>query len=185
MFMSSLPSSSRESKPKKTSKRIRTVLSIAQKLEIIAHLDKGKSVQCLMKRFGVGQSTIFDVKYNKESILAFASQMDSKEGSTKRKTMKLVENEKLEEAMYVWFIQRRGKGDPISGPMVCEKTLLMNEKLGGPKDFKASHGWLHNFKSHHGIHELDVQGERLSVMQRPPRNSKIVLWSCWKRKAIL
>ncbi len=46
--------------------------------------------------------------------------------------------------------------------MVCEKALLMNKKLGGPKDFKASHGWLHNFKSRHGIRELDVQGEHLS-----------------------
>ncbi len=54
-----------------------------------------------MKRFGVGQSTIYDEKDNKESILAFASQRDSKDGSTKRKTMKLAENEKLEEAMYV------------------------------------------------------------------------------------
>ncbi len=127
--MSSLPSSSRESKPKKTSKRKRTVLSIAQKLEIITHLDKGESVQCLMKRFGVGESTIYDVKYNKESILAFASQMGGKEGSTKRKTMKLAENKKLEEAMYVWFIQCRSKGDPISDLMVCEKALLMNEKV--------------------------------------------------------
>ncbi len=46
--------------------------------------------------------------------------------------------------------------------MVCEKALFMNEKLGGPKDFKASHGWLHKFKSRHGICELDVQGECLS-----------------------
>ncbi len=88
--------------------------------------------------------------------------MDNKEGSTKRKTMKSAENEKLEEAVYVWFIQCRSKGDPISGPMVREKALLMNEKLGGAKDFKASHGWLHKFKSRHGIRELDVQGERLS-----------------------
>ena len=57
---------------------------------------------------------------------------------------------------------KRSQGDPISGPILCEKALQLNEKLGGSTDFKASTGWLRNFQSRHGIRSLDIQGERLS-----------------------
>ncbi|GFS58002.1 jerky-like protein [Trichonephila inaurata madagascariensis] len=35
-------------------------------------------------------------------------------------------------------------------------------KLGGLADFKASTGWIKNFKSRHGIRELQIEGESLS-----------------------
>ncbi|KAI4471816.1 hypothetical protein MML48_1g12419 [Holotrichia oblita] len=54
------------------------------------------------------------------------------------------------------------KGEPISGPLICEKALQVNEKLNGPKDFNTSSGWLKNFKTQHGIRELDIQGETFS-----------------------
>ncbi|XP_046663125.1 jerky protein homolog-like [Homalodisca vitripennis] len=57
---------------------------------------------------------------------------------------------------------KRTKGEPISGPLLCEKAIQINKKLGGSADFKASTGWLKNFKSRHGIRELDIQGEILS-----------------------
>lgn len=64
--------------------------------------------------------------------------------------------------MYIWFTQRRSLGEPISGPLICEKVLQFNEQLNEPKYFKASSGWFKNFKNRHGIRELDVQGEKLS-----------------------
>lgn len=80
----------------------------------------------------------------------------------KRKTFRTANNSALEDAMYVWFTQRRSLGEPLSGPLVCEKALQFNEKLGGPADFKASSGWLRNFKLRHGIRELEIHGEKLS-----------------------
>ncbi|GFV12263.1 jerky-like protein [Trichonephila clavipes] len=55
----------------------------------------------------------------------------------------------------------RSKGDPISGPLLCEKALELNEKLGGSADFNASNGRFKNFKSCHGIRELQIDGESL------------------------
>lgn len=57
--------------------------------------------------------------------------------------MKKPKDVNLEEAMFLWFIQRRSKGQPISGPLLCEKALEINEKLW-PPDFKASTGSLKN-----------------------------------------
>lgn len=145
-----------------SSKRSRHVLSIEKKLEIISRLEKGESGTNLAKIYDVGKATISDIKKNKDTILKFVSKLDSEDGSQKRKTMKGPKDEKLENAMFLWFIQRRSKGEPISGPLLCEKALVMNQKLGGPNDFKASTGWLKNFKSRHGIRELEIQGESLA-----------------------
>lgn len=81
--------------------------------------------------------------------------------------------------MYIWLIQRRSKGDPIFGLLLCEKALPLNEKLGGSRDFKASTSWLKNFKSRHSVRKLEVQGECLSsdsnAAERFKRRKKIYL----------
>ena len=43
-----------------------------------------------------------------------------------------------------------------------QKALELNKKLGGSSDFKASTGWLKNFKSRNGIRELQIERESLS-----------------------
>lgn len=89
--------------------------------------------------------------------------MDSGDGVKKRKVIKKAKNQELDKAMETWFIQKRSLNEPISGPLICEKALEVNEKLGGPEDFKASTGWLQKFKFRHGIRELQIQGESLSA----------------------
>ncbi|GFW79675.1 jerky-like protein [Trichonephila clavipes] len=68
----------------------------------------------------------------------------------------------LDRALYLWFSQRKSEVYPISGPLLCEKALELNEKLGGSADFKASTGWLKNFNSRHGIRRLQIESESLS-----------------------
>ncbi|GFS83491.1 jerky-like protein [Trichonephila clavipes] len=66
-------------------------------------------------------------------------------------------------ALYLWFSQRRSKSDPL----LCEKALELNEKFDGSAYFKASTGWLKNFKPRHGIRELQIEGEILpSIVHR-------------------
>lgn len=143
-------------------KRKHTTLNLEKKIEIIERLKKGESGASLAREYGVGKSTIFDIKSKQEAILQFACKQDSSEGTKNRKTLKSADNNDLENALYLWFTQRRSLGEPISGPMLCEKALEFNKKLNGPTDFKASSGWLSKFKQRHGIRQLDVQGESLS-----------------------
>ncbi|UYV74046.1 hypothetical protein LAZ67_11001968 [Cordylochernes scorpioides] len=77
--------------------------------------------------------------------------------------MKMAEKKDLDAAVYTWFMQLRSQGQPISGPLISEKALEMNEKIGGNPDFKASTSWLMCFKSRHGIRQLDIQCEKLSA----------------------
>jgi len=64
----------------------------------------------------------------------------------------------------LWFAQKRSQETPISGPILAAKALELNRQLN-PDDttFKASIGWLKNFKSRHGIRQLSNQGEKMSV----------------------
>lgn len=143
-------------------KRKHVSLTIKNKVEILDRLEKGESGSSLAKVFGVGKATITDIKKKKNDILNFASKVDSEDGSKLRKSIRSANDKSLEDAVYLWFTQRRSLGEPVSGPLICEKALYFNEKLGGSADFKASTGWLKNFKSRHGIRELKVEGESLS-----------------------
>lgn len=133
-----------------------------KKLEIIERLKKGENGASLAREYGVGKSTITDIKSKQDAIMQYACRQDSSEGPKNRKTLKPANNMALEDALYLWFTQRRSLGEPISGPLLCEKALDFNQKLNGPLDFKASSGWLSKFKQRHGIRQLDVQGESLS-----------------------
>lgn len=80
-----------------------------------------------------------------------------------RKTMKKPKTELLEDAVFTWFMQNRASGLPISGPLLCEKALYFNKKLGGDSSFVARSGWMRNFKSRHGIRQIEIHGEKLSA----------------------
>lgn len=143
-----------------TQKRKRNVLTLAKKIEIINELKKGATAVSLSSRYDVPRTTINDIKKNASEIEQYASQMEATDGrAKKRKTMRKAANEALDTALYLWFAQKRSEGIPISGPIICEKALLFNQKLNGDVSFKASSGWLENFKNRHGIRELNIEGE--------------------------
>lgn len=145
-------------------KRNRNVLTLEKKLEIFQELEMGRNPSALSNQFGVARTTINDLKKNAEKIVKFASQMESYDGRPrKRKTMKAAANEALDESLYLWFIQKRCEGIPLSGPILAEKAIFFNEKLNGDPNFKASNGWLDNFKTRHGIREIKIEGEKLSA----------------------
>ena len=147
-----------------TDKRKRTVLTLDEKLDICKRLKKGATITSLSTEFGIGKSTICDIKRNKDKLASFASKLDSTEGSSKRKTMKTASNTRLDDALYLWFSQKRSQGIPISGPILMAKALELNEKLDpNNQQFKASTGWLKNFQSRHGIRQLAIQGETMSA----------------------
>ena len=82
------------------------------------------SVENIASEFGVGRSTVGDIKKSEGKLRSFASSMEGmKDSSKKKKVMHLAEDEKLEEAIYLWFLQKRAQDMPMSGPMLCEKAM--------------------------------------------------------------
>lgn len=143
-------------------KRKRVVLSIKDKLEIINKLEQGSSTKELSVTYGVGETTVRDIRKTKDKIIKFASSSDSSSGHAKRKTMKTSTYEALDKAMLEWFSQKRAEGIQVSGIICAKQAQHFFELLGLEGDFNASSGWLTRFKNRHGIREISVQGEKLS-----------------------
>ena len=103
-------------------KRKRKVLSIDTKLE---SLSKGVSRAKLAEQYGVA---ISDIKRSEQKVKEYASTLDSQGVSTSRKVMQLAKEDKLEEALYLWFIQKRSQGTAIIGPLLAEKASELHQK---------------------------------------------------------
>ena len=153
-----------------STKRKRSVLSIKDKQIIISRLEKGEKGTNLALEFGISKQQISDIRKNKDKILKFTDNIETSAG-LKRKSLKLANDERLDQALYTWFIQQRSTGTPISGQLLQEKakhfSLQLHENGESPdhESFKASNGWLNKFKNRHGIRNLSIQGEKLSAAE--------------------
>ena len=113
-------------------KHKRVVLSSENKLSILDRLAKGERATKIASEFGIGNSTVTDIKKNESSIRSFVSTMESLSVSSKeRKIMRLADDEKVDEAVYLWYVQKRSQGIPITGPILREKAQLFYQQLHG------------------------------------------------------
>ena len=78
-------------------------------------LEKGEKGTNLPAEYGVSKQQISDIRKNKETSMKFADILETSE-RVKRKLLKVAHDEQLDKALYVWFIQQRTSGTPISGP---------------------------------------------------------------------
>ncbi|XP_064420150.1 tigger transposable element-derived protein 2-like [Latimeria chalumnae] len=121
------------------------------------------SVRHLCDIYGVGSSTVYDLKKQKEKILKFYVDSDSKKRMGIRKTMKDSKSTELDKAMIQWFRLRQNDGVNISGDMVMEQAKIFHRELNLDYDCDYTQGWLQRFKQHHGISFHAVCGEKRSV----------------------
>ena len=162
-------------------KRKRVVLSLENKLCILDRLAKGEKATSIASEFGIGNSTVTDLKKNESRIRAFVSSMESLSVCSKEhKIMRLADDEKLDEAVYLWYVQKRSQGIPITGPILREKARLFHQQLhddNSSSSFEASTGWQWRFCQRHGIRQLSLQGEKLSSDLDAPDSFRILHWS--------
>lgn len=89
----------------------------------------GEIIKKLADEFVVGEQTVRDLIKRKDDIFKFISCAES---STKlsavRKTMKKSLSN-MEFAFFENFKQKHNKGNPISGPIICEKAKWFPENL--------------------------------------------------------
>lgn len=64
----------------RSGKKKHNFLTIEKKIEILEKMSKGESGASLARMYGVGTSTISDLKRKKDSLLEYASKLDSQEG---------------------------------------------------------------------------------------------------------
>ena len=80
------------------------------------------------------------------------------------KVMRVSDDAVLDQAVYLWFKQKRMERVPITGPILCEKAIQFSKAIHGEAAaFTASEGWKWRFCQRHGIRQLSLQGEKMSA----------------------
>ncbi|XP_054259801.1 jerky protein homolog-like [Macrosteles quadrilineatus] len=147
-----------------SNKRKHNTLTLKDKLETLKRLDNGESVTKLAKELNVGKATICDWKKNRAKLQQYCT-TSSEVTLENRQTARQSQYDKVDEALFLWFSQERERGTPLSGPIVQEKAIQLNNLLNGDSSFTASTGWFDRWKKRHGIRQLTVTGEQLSSDQ--------------------
>lgn len=163
-------------------KRKKVVMSVEKKYAAIQRLDAGEAAVVIAADLGVGKSTVTGWKKNRAEIQRWCSTHagPSREQMVKRKSMKKSEHEDISEALFIWFMQRRRQGIPLSGPILREKALYFYKKLEQQPErdeekFTASDGWLSRWKRRYNIRELNICGEKLSAESQKEELQKFKL----------
>ena len=130
------------------------------KIDILEKLDRGENMCKLAKEYEIGRATIHDLKKNKQKIVDRVKTMES--GPGKRKTLRVGNCPKMENALFVWFLEQRSKHTPVSGEILKAKAIEFYTKITKKDDFRASDGWLDRFKNRFGIRRLTTSSEKLS-----------------------
>ena len=101
----------------KKTKRAHKTLSIAEEVEILDQIPN-KSYKVLSEKYGVGTSTISDKKKQGPELRDYKRKMTEMGCMLPSKTMKMGKDQKLEEAVFLWFRQKREQGIPVSGKVI-------------------------------------------------------------------
>lgn len=132
-------------------KRKHQSISIQEKVEILEKLDNGVSVSKLCDTYGIGSSTVYDIKKHKDKILKFYADSDSKMQMSIRKTMKDGKSTEHDRVMMEWFRQCRSDGVHLTGSMIMDQAKFFHKELELEHKCDYSEGWLQRFKKRHGI----------------------------------
>jgi len=141
-------------------KRQRTVLTLEKKIELINVSEKNPlfTHKDLSEKFGVGRSSVSEILTRKEF---FRDKFTQNSGLQVQRFIH-GKREDINAAVHKWFCQARSKIFPLSGPIIQERALDFAKELGD-LDFKASNGWLDNWKRKYEIKFYKVCGESNDV----------------------
>ena len=109
-------------------KRKLNTKTLKEKCDILTHIEKSMRNKEAAEKFGVPKNTISTWIKNKEKFFQALEEI--------RKS----QYEKVEKALFEWFILQRSQSIPTDVSMIQEKGFFFAEKLEIP-DFKASDGW--------------------------------------------
>lgn len=135
----------------------KSALSVEQRFEIVQQLESGASITRVAAKYDVHPATVRRIRRNAATVCQLVEQGVE---MRRRRNLRKPANEELDTRLYTWFLEQRALGDPITDLILLEKAIELNKEFGGPSTFKASRGWLWNFKNRHGIRLSNFFGER-------------------------
>ncbi|XP_043476223.1 jerky protein homolog-like isoform X1 [Leptopilina heterotoma] len=151
----------------KEKKKAYSYLTLQQRQEVlnifVSCKEKGERLNytAIAEQFNVSRKTISRMHNSKNNWTQKLEKTKDLPSFEKRKRVPTTRD--LDESLYDWCKQKRMAGETISGTVLKEKGLLVNEIVNGKSDFKASDGWLSRFKRRYQIRNGCIQEEKGSA----------------------
>ena len=121
-------------------KMSRKVLTLEQRLEVVKHLENGKSSREIAQIMGVGRTQIQTINKRKAEIPEDYENNISSDRKRRHKTG----IEEINELCWTWFQDAVQCRINVTGPLLIEMALKFSADLK-IDSFKASNGWLDCF----------------------------------------
>lgn len=138
-----------------------TTLNLEEKMKVLSRIEAGRSLKSVMDEFGISKSTFYDIKKNKKLILDFVLKQDMPlVGAEKRKRTTGAKYGDVDDAVYMWYQQKRSAGVSVRG-VELQAAAERFAQCFGRTDFKASTGWLFRFRNRHAIGNRKVCEEQV------------------------
>ncbi|KAG0728519.1 Tigger transposable element-derived protein 1 [Chionoecetes opilio] len=146
-----------------SSGRKRKVLSLAEKMDVLAVIDSGLGCSATGKKFGLHEATVRTIWKTREKIrqsVRESADVSSKVASVSRRDPLL---EKMEKILNRASAQRKSS---VDGVAIREKARSIYDHLAEKEPsgsspapgFIASHGWFHRFKQRFSLHNIARTG---------------------------
>lgn len=132
----------------------RKKLDFSTKADIIRRVEAGEKKSSVAKEFGIPRSTLSTILRHKADVKAKAAQC----GRFGACRVRAPEYDKVEKALYAWFLETRAKNIPVDGPMLMEKAKWFATALG-EDNFTGGTGWQQRFKNRYDIVGKTLSGE--------------------------
>ncbi|XP_042148772.1 tigger transposable element-derived protein 6-like [Ixodes scapularis] len=143
--------------PQEMATKVRSSLPFSTKVEIIRRVERGEKSE-VAASFKIARSTLSTILKNKPAILQKARDRPNADG----KRIRAPAFDRVEKALYAWFLDIRARNLPVSGPMLQQKAKDFAFLLD-VQAFSGGSGWLQRFKERYDIVGKVVAGESRAV----------------------
>ncbi|XP_042147493.1 tigger transposable element-derived protein 6-like [Ixodes scapularis] len=144
--------------PQEMATKVRSSLPFSTKVEIIRRVERGEKKSEVAASFKIARSTLSTILKNKPAILQKPRDRPNADG----KRIRAPAFDRVEKALYAWFLDIRARNLPVSGPMLQQKAKDFAFLLD-VQDFSGGSGWLQRFKERYDIVGKVVAGESRAV----------------------
>ena len=121
--------------------------SLAEKCKALKDLEHGLSSKDVATKYGVPRNTVSTWVKNKHNL----TDSLEKKGMNSSRRNTLCENyENVDKTIYNWFVGKGSQKIPIDDIIIKEKALEFAKSLG-LTEFRASDGWLNNWKKRYNL----------------------------------
>lgn len=121
--------------------------SIADRLDILEKLENGMTVSSIACEYGLSNRTIRRYRQHSKAIRNFAANPKYREMKRQRIPIYI----DLESKLYRWFQRKKLVGDYLTDNIIINKAKEIETEVPSTSNFKASRGWLQNWKKKYDI----------------------------------